>query len=63
MYLFSSSRRDFYKILGVNHKATTHEVKKAYRSKARVMHPDKNKNDPEADEKFKDLGAAYEVTR
>ncbi|XP_071941415.1 dnaJ homolog subfamily B member 11-like [Antedon mediterranea] len=53
--------RDFYKILGVTKKATKNEIKKAYRKLAIQYHPDKNQGDPEAEEKFKDLGAAYEV--
>lgn len=53
--------RDFYNILGVSKSATTNEVKKAYRKLATKLHPDKNKNDPNASEKFQDLGAAYEV--
>ena len=54
-------RRDFYKILGVSKSATTNQIKKAYRKLAKELHPDKNRDDPEADERFKDLGAAYEV--
>ncbi|KAJ8019764.1 DnaJ-like subfamily B member 11 [Holothuria leucospilota] len=53
--------RDFYKILGVSRRATTKEIKKAYRKLAMQYHPDKNKDDPQAEEMFKDLGAAYEV--
>ncbi|CAD5112882.1 DgyrCDS2093 [Dimorphilus gyrociliatus] len=53
--------RDFYKILGVNRDATTHQIKRAYRKLAKEWHPDKNKDDPTAEEKFKNLGAAYEV--
>lgn len=52
--------RDFYKILGVSKKATTREIKKAYRKLAVEYHPDKNPGNSEAEEKFKDLGAAYE---
>ncbi|XP_047737079.1 dnaJ homolog shv-like, partial [Hyalella azteca] len=54
-------RRDFYKILGVSKSASLHEIKKAYRKNAKELHPDKNRDDPSADAKFKDLGAAYEV--
>lgn len=53
--------RDFYGILGINKRATTNEIKKAYRKKAKVMHPDRNPDDPEANAKFQDLGAAYET--
>ncbi|ESO05160.1 hypothetical protein HELRODRAFT_171496 [Helobdella robusta] len=53
--------RDFYKILGVDRNANTNEIKKAYRNLAKELHPDKNKGDPEAENKFRDLGEAYEV--
>lgn len=53
--------RDFYRILGINKEASLHEVKKAYRRLAKELHPDKNKGDEEASQKFQDLGAAYEV--
>lgn len=59
--IFNFFRRDFYDILGLNKRASTHEIKKAYRKLARELHPDKNKDDPEASKKFQDLGAAYEV--
>lgn len=55
------ANRDFYKILNVKKSATTNEVKKAYRKLAKELHPDKNKDDPNASEKFSDLSAAYEV--
>ncbi|XP_055837381.1 dnaJ homolog shv [Episyrphus balteatus] len=53
--------RDFYRILNVKKSATTNEIKKAYRKQAKELHPDKNKDDPDASTKFQDLGAAYEV--
>ncbi|KAH8393987.1 hypothetical protein KR215_012206 [Drosophila sulfurigaster] len=53
--------RDFYKILNVKRNANTNEIKKAYRRLAKELHPDKNKDDPDASTKFQDLGAAYEV--
>lgn len=54
-------RRDFYSILKVSRSATTNQIKKAYRSLAKQLHPDKNAGDPKAAEKFQDLGAAYEI--
>lgn len=56
-----SANRDFYKILNVKKSANTNEIKKAYRKLAKELHPDKNKDDPNASEKFSDLSNAYEV--
>ncbi|KAK7112279.1 dnaJ homolog subfamily B member 11-like [Littorina saxatilis] len=53
--------RDFYKILGVSKNADIKQIKRQYRKLAKEHHPDKNKDDPEAAERFQDLGAAYEV--
>jgi len=55
--------RDFYKILGVSKRADTNQIKKAYRKLAKTLHPDKNRDDPEAEDKFKDLGVAYETLK
>ncbi|GGM16041.1 MULTISPECIES: molecular chaperone DnaJ [Micromonospora] len=52
--------RDYYGILGVDREASDDEIKRAYRKLARRFHPDVNP-DPEAQEKFKDINAAYEV--
>jgi len=45
----------------VSKNANTNQIKKAYRQLAKELHPDKNKNDPDASSKFQDLSAAYEV--
>ncbi len=54
-------KRDYYEVLGVDRGAGDVEVKKAFRRLARELHPDVNKHDPEAEEKFKEAAEAYEV--
>jgi len=53
--------KDYYKVLGVEKKATETEIKKAYRKLAQQFHPDRNPNDKSAQEKFKEINEAYEV--
>jgi molecular chaperone DnaJ len=51
----------YYDVLGVDSKASQDEIKKAYRKLARETHPDVNKDDPEAEEKFKKISEAYSI--
>jgi molecular chaperone DnaJ len=55
------SQVDLYKILGVDRKASADELKKAYRKLARQYHPDRNPGDEKAEERFKEVSAAYDV--
>ena len=53
--------KDYYDVLGVERGATEQELRAAFRKRARELHPDVNRDDPEAAEKFKDLNEAHEV--
>lgn len=55
------AKRDYYEVLKITKTATSEEIKKAYRKKALKYHPDKNPDDKEAEEKFKEAAEAYEV--
>lgn len=52
---------DYYETLGIDRNATEEDIKKAYRKMAKLYHPDVNPNNPEAEQKFKDISEAYEV--
>lgn len=56
-----SQKRDYYEVLGVGKSASEGEIKKAYRKLALKYHPDKNPDDKDAEEKFKEAAEAYEV--
>ncbi|MFN2225944.1 MAG: DnaJ domain-containing protein, partial [Anaerolineae bacterium] len=53
--------KDYYKILGVDKGASAKEIKQAFRRLARQHHPDVNPDDPQAEERFKEINEAYEV--
>ncbi|MCA9685555.1 MAG: DnaJ domain-containing protein, partial [Myxococcales bacterium] len=56
-----SAKRDYYEVLGVSREAGAAEIKKAYRKRAMEFHPDRNPDDPEAEERFKECAEAFEV--
>jgi len=56
-----STKRDYYEVLGVGKSADEKEIKKAYRKLAMQYHPDRNPDNKEAEEKFKEINEAYEV--
>ena len=57
----AATKRDYYEVLEVTRTATGEEIKKSYRRLAVKFHPDKNPDDPQAEEQFKELGEAYDV--
>ena len=57
----AATKRDYYEVLGIAHNASGEEIKRAYRKLAVKFHPDKNPDDAHAEEKFKELGEAYDV--
>ncbi|MEL6376789.1 MAG: molecular chaperone DnaJ, partial [Pseudomonadota bacterium] len=57
------AKRDYYDVLGVSRGASADEIKRAYRKKAKELHPDRNKDDPSAEGAFKEAGEAYDILK
>src|SRR6056297_1316105 len=57
------AKRDYYEVLGISKGASEDEIKKAYRKKAKELHPDRNKDNPNAETQFKEAGEAYDVLK
>jgi len=56
-----ATKKDYYEILGVSRDASEDEIKKAYRKLAMKFHPDRNPDNPKAEENFKEAKEAYEI--
>jgi len=56
-----ASKRDYYEVLGLNRDASTDEIKKAFKKLAMKYHPDRNPDNPKAEDNFKEVKEAYEI--
>ena len=57
------SKRDYYEVLGIDKGASPEEIKKAFRSKAKQLHPDRNSDNPNAEAQFKEANEAYDILK
>ncbi len=63
MWACSMAKRDFYEVLGLSRGASADEIKKAYRQKAKALHPDRNRDNPDSEAQFKEVNEAHGILK